>query len=169
METVESQTSIDGALHGDTSLKSLYSMMRTTMNSSSANNGQFVLLSQIGVNTNAASEALSDDNVSLTLDENKLKQVLANNGDSVKELLIGDNGLLKKMKSTVDGALYSGGYFSTKESSLKDDVTNMNEKIAKRQESIDTYKARLEARFAAMEQVISKLNTNYSSLTAYGA
>lgn len=164
MLMVDEKTGVEGDLHGETSLKSIYNTLRSTMNSNNVNDGSFSLLSQIGITTAEASAALSDDNVSLTLNEDKLKEVLANNGDSVKELLIGDTGIITQIKSNVDNALFSGGYFSTKEASIKTEVSNMNKKITKRQESVDTYKARLENKFSAMEQVISKLNTNYSSL-----
>lgn len=165
MANVDKQTGVNGELHGETSLKSVYNILRNTMNSASANDGAFSLLSQIGISTSEASNALEEDTVSLTLDEDKLKEVLANNGDSVKELLIGNNGFLTKIKDSVDNTLYASGYFASKESSLKTEVTNMNKKITKRQENVDTYKARLETKFAAMEQVISKLNNNFSSLT----
>lgn len=164
MSTIDKETSLEGSLHGESTLKSIYSMLRNTMNSSTSNDGAFTLLSQIGISTGEASAALAEDTVSLKLDENKLKEVLANNGDSVKEILIGQNGIINQIKNHVDSALFSGGYFSTKEASVKTEISNMNEKISKRQESVDTYKARLENKFAAMEQVISKLNTNYSSL-----
>lgn len=164
MTSVEKLTSVDGELHGESTLKGAYTSLRNIMNSASVNDGAFSLLSQIGICTPDASNALETNTVSLELDEDKLKEVLAHNGDSVKELLIGDNGFLTKIKDNVDSALYSGGYFASKEASLKSEVSTMNKKITKRQESVDTYKARLETKFAAMEQVISKLNNNYNSL-----
>ena len=164
MSTVDKNTSVEGALHGETALKMVYSNMRNSVNSASVNDGMYSLLSQIGISTAAASTAMEDDTVSLTLDEDKLKSVLANNGDSVKELLIGDNGIFANLKSTVDNALYSGGYFKTKESSMNIEVENMQKKITRRQESVASYQARLESKFSAMETVISKLNSNYTSL-----
>ena len=164
MSSVDKLTGVEGELHGESTLKGVYTSLRSIMNSASVNDGAFSLLSQIGINTPDASNALETDTVSLELDEEKLKEVLAHNGDSVKELLIGNNGFLTKIKDNVDSALYSSGYFASKEASLKSEISTMNKKITKRQETVDTYKARLETKFAAMEQVISKLNNNYNSL-----
>jgi len=164
MSTLEEQTGINGELHGETTLKSIGSTLRSIANSNSTNDGMYTLLSQIGISTAEASNALSDDTISLTLDEDKLKEVIANNSDSVKSLLIGANGIITKIKDSVDNTLFSSGYFATKETSLKTEVKTMNERITKRQASVDTYKARLETKFAAMETVISKLNASYSSL-----
>ena len=164
MSEIDTLTGLTGELHGETSLKSIYSSLRNTMNSAIETDGAFSLLSQIGISTEAASSAMADDTVSLTLDEDALIEALANNEDSVKELLLGKNGIINTLKTTVDNTLYSGGYFSTKESSLNSQISNMQDRITKKQESVDTYQARLEAKFAAMENTISQLNANYSSL-----
>ena len=164
MSEIDSLTSLTGELRGETTLKSIYSSLRNTMNSAIETDGAYSLLSQIGISTTAASSAMADDTVSLTLDEDALLEALANNQDSVKELLLGTNGIISTLKTTVDNTLYSGGYFTTKETSLTTQVSNMQDKITKKQESVDTYQARLESQFAAMENVIAQLNANYSSL-----
>lgn len=164
MSEIDSLTSLTGELHGETTLKSIYSSLRNTMNSAIETDGAYSLLSQIGISTTAASSAMADDTVSLTLDEDALLEALANNQDSVKELLLGTNGIISTLKTTVDNTLYSDGYFTTKETSLTTQVSNMQDKITKKQESVDTYQARLESQFAAMENVIAQLNANYSSL-----
>ena len=164
MSEIDSLTAIDGDLHGETTLESIYSSLRNTMNSAIGGDNAFKLMSQIGISTEAASSAMADDTVSLTLDADALSEALAENSDAVKELLIGTNGIFKTLKSTVDNALYSGGYFSTKETSINTQISNMQDKVTRKQESVDTYQARLEAKFAAMEATISQLNANYSSL-----
>lgn len=165
MSTIDTSTGVDGILHGETTLKSFYSSIRGIANGANANSGKYSLLSQIGISTTEASSAMASDTVSLELDTDKLAEVLAHNTDSVKELLIGDNGVLTKIKDTIDNSLRSTGYFSTKSKSLSSEVRAMNEKIAKRQAEVDSYKARLENKFAAMENTISMLNSNYNSLT----
>ncbi len=166
MALIDKETGVGGTLHGETSLKAFYSSIRNTANGANANDGKYTLLSQIGIKTAEASSAMADDTVSLELDVDKLSEVLANNGDSIKELLIGDNGVITKIKDTVDNALRSTGYFATKSKSLSEEVSRMNEKIAKRQSEVDSYKARLETKFAAMENTISMLNSNYNSLAS---
>ena len=164
MSEIDTATAQSGDLHGETTLNTIYTTLRNTMNSAIQTDGDFSLLSQIGISTEEASSALASDTVSLTLDADELAEALAENSDSVKELLLGTNGIFKSLKSTVDNVLYSGGYFSTKESSLSTQVSNMQDRITRKQESVDTYQARLEAKFAAMETTISQLNANYSSL-----
>ncbi len=164
MSGIDTATAISGDLHGETTLKSIYTNLRNTMNSSISGDNEYNLLSQIGISTEAASSALASDTVSLSLDEDALAEALATNSDAVKNLLVGTNGIFSSLKKTVDSALYSGGYFSTKESSLSTQVSNMQDKINKTQESVDTYQARLEAKFAAMENTISQLQANYGSL-----
>ncbi len=164
MSEIDTDTAIGADLHGETTLNAIYSSMRNIMNSSTDIDNIYTLLSQIGISTGDASSTLASDTVSLSLDEDTLAEALATNSDAVKALLVGTNGILSSLKTVVDNALYTGGYFSTKESSLSNQISNMESKIEKRQASVDSYQARLEAKFAAMELVISQLNANYSSL-----
>ena len=165
MSTVDANTGVGSVLHDETSLKAFYSSIRSIANGANVNDGKFTLLSQIGISTTDASSAMPDDTCSLEIDLDKLAEVVAHNTDSVKELLIGSDGIITKIKETIDGALNSTGYFTTRSKALSTEVTNMNEKIAKRQAEIDTYKNRLEAKFAAMESTISHLNSNFNSLS----
>ncbi len=163
---VEEVTASGADLHGETSLTSLRNTLRNYANSSNTTNGGlYKLLSDIGISTSAADgNNLSTDTYTLSLDEDKFLQALQENPDSVKSILAGENGVLSMMESAVEQSLSATtGYFDVKTSTLDSDISRMEEKITKQNNSIDAYKTRLENQFYQMEMAIAQMQQNYSS------
>ena len=163
---VEEVTASGADLHGETSLTSLRNTLRSYANSSNTTNGGlYKLLSDIGISTSAADgNNLSTDTYTLSLDEDKFLQALQENPDSVKSILAGENGVLSMMESAVEQSLSATtGYFDVKTSTLDSDISRMEEKITKQNNSIDAYKTRLENQFYQMEMAIAQMQQNYSS------
>ena len=91
-------------------------------------------------------------------------KALEENPESVKSILTGDGGVLSMMESAVEQSLKSvTGFFDIKTSTLDSNIKKMNERITKKNTSIETYKAQLEKKFSAMETMIAKMQQNYSS------
>lgn len=151
----------------ETTLTSFKNTIRNYANgSNSSNGGAFHLLADIGISTGKADgQNVSTSNTNkLVFDESKFKEALANDPESVRSLLAGENGVLSMMEDSVEQTLTaSTGFFDVKEKTLNSDITKMETKIKKQNESVSNYKAQLEKKFNTMEQMIAKMQQNYSS------
>lgn len=163
---VEEVTASGADLHGESSLTSLTRTLKSyATGSNGTNGGIFKLLSDIGISTAAADgNNLSTDTYELSLDTEKFKKALEENPESVKALLTGDSGVLSMMENAVEQSLSATtGYFDIKTSTLDSDINSMEEKITKKNSSIETYKTQLENKFYQMEMTIAQMQQNYSS------
>ena len=163
---IDTVTANGADLHGESSLTSLKNTIRgyaTSKNDS--NGGIFNLLADIGISTGSADASnLNADTNSLQFDENKFLKALEENPDSVKALLTGENSVLGMMEDAVEQSLKATvGFFDVKTSTLDSNIKKINEKVTKQNKSIETYKAQLEKKFQAMENMIASMQQNYSS------
>ena len=166
MTKVDEVTAQGADLHGETSLTSLKSTLRTyAMSSNKTNGGAYKLLSEIGISTGeASSNNLSTDTSSLKLDEEKFLKALEEDPSSVESILAGENGVLTMMENTVEQSLKAAvGFFDVKQSTLDSDITDMEKKITKQNSKIETYRAQLEKKFSNMELMIAQMQQNYSN------
>ena len=168
MDKLNELTTSGGDLYGDTTLNAIKRSMRQLMTSSTGNGDDlYTMLNQIGVSTASAGADLSADTSKLTVDESKLKQALEENSDAVKKLIMGtssnQDGIFSKLETILDNSLASNGYFSTTTSTIKKEITNINNKIDKQTLLIANYKSTLEAKFQAMESTISSMQSAYSN------
>ena len=103
----------------------------------------------------------------MTFDKDKFLKAYEADQDAVKALLIGSNsnkGVFSKVETLVESTLQSvSGYFATTESSYNKQITNLNSKITKANNEVERYKARLEAKFSAMDLLIAQMQQQYSS------
>lgn len=163
---IDEVTASGADLQRETSLTSFKSTIRNYANgSNTTNGGAFRLLADIGISTGKADgNNISDNTNTLVLDETKLKEALANDPESVRSILAGENGILSMMEDAVEQTLSaSTGFFDVKEKTLNSDISKMEAKIKKQTESVTKYRAQLEKKFNAMEQMIAKMQQNYSS------
>ena len=166
IDQIDTVTASGATLHGESSLTSLKNTVRSYANGSNdSNGGIYKLLSEIGISTSSAdSNNLSSDTNSLSFDESKLLKALEENPESVKALLSGENGIFAMIEDTVEQSLKSvSGYFDIKTSTIDSNIKKVNEKITKKNASITTYKAQLEKKFQAMENMIASMQQNYQS------
>ena len=63
---------------------------------------------------------------------------------------------------------YTGGYFQTAEKSYSNQISKLTDKIKKAETSVERYRERLEAKFASMDLLISKIQNQYSSFLSGG-
>lgn len=164
---IDEVTANGADLQRETTLTSFKNTIRTYANgSNTTNGGAFKLLANIGISTGEADgQNISSDNTNtLVLDETKFKEALAKDPESVRSLLSGENGIFSMMESAVEQTLSaSNGYFDVKEKTLNSDISKMENKITKQTTSVTNYKAQLEKKFNAMEQMIAQMQQNYSS------
>ncbi|MBR2525850.1 flagellar filament capping protein FliD [bacterium] len=170
IETIDSKTSKGEALYGDTSLTSLRNNLRNSaMNVNQSS--ELKLLANIGITTGSASNSTDTSNVNkLQLDEEKFKEMLNENPDAVKALLLGDNkgnnnsgGILNKLEKITEDSLDAAkGYFENKSKSYSAQVNSIKTSITNTQLRVDAYRERLQKQFNAMEQAIASMQQNYS-------
>ena len=164
---IDEVTANGADLQRETNLTSFKNTIRTYANgSNTSNGGAFKLLADIGISTGKADgNNISADNTNtLVLDEAKLKEALAKDPESVRSLLAGENGVLSMMEDSVGQTLSaSTRFFDVKEKTLNSDIQKMETKIKKQTDSVAKYRAQLEKKFNAMEQMIAKMQQNYSS------
>ena len=167
LSNISDVTASGADLHGETALTSMRNTLRTYAGgSNTSNGGAFKLLAEVGISTGSAeSGSVSTTNLdSLQFDESKFLEALENDPESVKALLTGENSIFGMMESTVEQSLQSTtGYFDIKSKTIDKNISNTNEKITRQNSNITTYRAQLEARFKAMEQMIASMQQNYSS------
>lgn len=168
-------TSEAGDLHSENSLVSIRNRLRTMITSSVSSTGVYKSLSDIGITSGAPGMDVSADTTSLVIDENKFYEAFAANPAAVKALLIGDStaaagspartGLMQQLQDGLDSALdYSNGYFSARTTSLTSEINNLSNKIARKEDSLAAYQAKLTKEFNYMDQMISELNTQFSQM-----
>lgn len=167
LSKIDEVTANGADLQRETSLTSFKNTMRTFANgSNTTNGGAYKLLAELGISTGSADgNNISTDNTNtLVFDETKFKEALANDSESVRSILGGENGIFSMMESSVEQMLSaSNGFFDVKEKTLNSNITTMETKISKQETSVANYKAQLEKKFNAMEQMIAQMQQNYSS------
>lgn len=166
LDMVDEQTATGATLDGESSLESLRRSVRSNASAKQSGAGEYSLLAQIGISTGEASTDLSKLTDHLELDEKKLKEALEKDPEGVKALLVGgknNTGILTNMEDTVDESLKSTGYFTTRNNSLDRENTNLKSSATSEYTRVEAYQARLQAQFQAMETIISKMQSAYSS------
>lgn len=166
LDLVDEQTASGATLSGESSLESLRRSVRTSASAKQSGAGEYSLLAQIGISTGKASTDLSKLTDHLELDEAKLIKALEEDPESVKALLVGgenNKGILTNMEDIVDESLKSTGYFTTRNNSLDRENTNIKSSASAENTKVEAYQARLQAQFQAMENMISKMQSAYSS------
>ncbi len=171
IEKIDTVTATGAELHGESSLTSLKNTVRNFANgANNTNGGVYNLLSEIGITTASAdANNLNADTNALSFDKDKLLAALAENPDSVKSLLTNENGIFGMMENTIEQSLKaSSGFFDIKTATLDSNIKKTQERITKKNSSISTYKAQLEKKFQAMENMIATMQQNYQSFTSGG-
>ena len=161
-----------GDLHTDTALRGLKNQLVLAMTGKGTTTAnQFRNLSGIGISTQSASSELTDDVYSLFLDPEKFERSLNISEDDVKALLVGTEanpGVLTRVETIVENMLTQGGYFQTKTNTLNREVQNLDKKIERATNQVNSYKAMLEKKFSNMELLYSNMQQSYNSLFSGG-
>ena len=139
------------------------------MTGSIANTGSFRNLASVGISLSAATSGnIRTDNINtLKFDKDKFTNAFGSDLSSLKSLLVGTDekqGILTQVENVLEQALGGvTGYFASAEKSYTNKISKLDDKISKTNKAADRYKARLEAKFKAMDMIISKVQNQYSS------
>lgn len=146
------ETQEAGLLTGDSTVRSIETQLRRTItNVVEGLDSNFSSLASLGITTQRDG--------TLKLDSTKLDSALTTNFDDVANLLGGEDGIAKKLDSTLNNFLKTGGLISTRnETFLKQlkDIDSQRERLELRMTS---YEERLRAQYAAMDAIVANLNS----------
>lgn len=152
----DSSTRIAGPLMGDSSVRTAMQQVRGVLGSS-ATGGDFTLLTQLGVTTQADG--------SLKLDSGKLSAALQSDPQGVKSLFAGTDGYAVRLSVLLDGVLGSGGRLEAGTKGIQarlDDISDRRDALDLR---MDAVQRRYMAQFTALDSLLGQLSTTSSYLS----
>ncbi|HBU6574683.1 TPA: flagellar filament capping protein FliD [Citrobacter amalonaticus] len=155
----EEQSTSNGALLGDSTVRTIQTGIRGQF-SSSANDGKFQTLSQMGITQDGTTGKLK-------IDDEKLKKALTFNSVDVQQLLVGDGketGITTKVASLVKGYLADDGIIDSAQDSINATLKKLTKQYLSVSASIDDTIARYKAQFTQLDTMMSKLNNTSSYL-----
>lgn len=168
-EQIKEATAQDGYLEMDINLRGLQSELRNMLSSFVSDNGSFGMLSQIGISTGEAGLSVDDSATTLKFDEEAFDEAWAKDSTSVKNLISGGstgnkNGIFDKMVEKVNNTLdVTTGMFAVKSESLSRLISTQEDRITRAYESLDSYESQLTKQFQYMDEMIAKLQQQYSA------
>lgn len=154
------QDTSNGALLGDSTLRSIQSQMKNML-TNTASTSTFKSLAQIGITTDPTSGKLITD-------QTKLDAALAKDPDGIKAMFIGDGkttGITTKLATNLTSWLSSTGVIQAAKDGVSKTLNALTEQYNKVSDNIDATIARLKTQFTALDVMISKLNSTSSYLT----
>lgn len=166
LDKTDSATATGAALNGDSALNSMRNSIRRMATSKDVGaDDKYSILASIGLSTGKATNDVAELSDHLQFDEKKFLEAFADDPEAVKKLLIGgenNEGVLNKVYNTVDQALSSKGYFTTRHNSIDKQISSYDKRIQAETTKMQEYQARLQKQFSAMEDMIANFKSAYS-------
>ena len=169
MTNVDEAISAQGDLKDQTSLKMIRNQLRSLMTSSLLGASTFKNLDAIGISVDKATGSnISTTNLThLTFDKDKFNSAFNSDALAVKSLLVGNDtfsGVFTKIEDIVESTLVGvSGYFDSQNNAYTKQIQQINERITKETQAAKRYQEQLEAKFSAMDLLISQMQQQYSS------
>ncbi|MGQ0528869.1 MAG: flagellar filament capping protein FliD [Panacagrimonas sp.] len=146
-----------GPLMGDASVRGALSQIRGILSGSSTSGGDFQVLSQLGITTQADG--------TLKVDSAKLDAAIASDAQGVKSLFSGSDGFATQLSEVLSGVLGTGGRLEAGTQGLQSRLDN----LADQRDRLDLRMAAVERRyrqqFTALDTLLGQLQTTSSYLT----
>jgi flagellar hook-associated protein 2 len=159
-----------GALAGDSALIFFRNNLRRTLADRTTDPpSPYQSLSSIGISTGAVT-GTSSFGTSLVLDATKLNTALETNPDAVRELMIGTNGIMTRVKSLIDSAVKDApqdtedGLFPARTSSSLRRIDQLNRTIERAEARLLKKEELLRRQYTAMESAISRFRSQGNAL-----
>lgn len=156
----DSQSSSNGALLGDSTLRTIQTQLQGMLNNT-ASSSNFKTLAQIGVTTDPISGKL-------TLDDSKLESALTSDAAGVKEMIIGDGkttGITTKIATNLTSWLSSSGIVQSASDGVSKTLNSLTKQYNSTSQRIDAMIARYKEQFTQLDITMSKLNSTSDYLT----
>ena len=154
----DSATGTSGLFTGDSSISSLEMGIRRVLNDSvDGASSDLNALSLIGVSTNR--------NGTISLDSEKLSDNINNRLSDMEALFSSSDGVATQLDALLETHLQSGGTFDTRKQSLDSTLREIDDQRADLNFRIDTIEQRYRSQFAALDILVSQLNSTGNFLT----
>jgi flagellar hook-associated protein 2 len=159
-QQVDSKT---GALAGDNAMIRFRNNLRQQVTDLVANS-DLISLASVGITTGKVGME-GDAPKKLQFDKNAFIDKLNQDPEAVRDLFLGNTttnitGVMQKLKTTTDGSLDSvNGFFAARDEAINNQIKDLNKSIARALESLDKKEEQLKRQFAAMEEAISKMQS----------
>ena len=170
IKNVDKEIAKGGSLDDQFTLKLVRNQIRNMMTGSIITPGVYKNLNSIGITVEKASaNNIATDNVdTLYFDKDQFIKAFDADRDSLQGLLIGvsetDFGIFGELDRTLEKNItFSGGYFQSAENSYNKQISRLTDKIKKAESAVEKYRERLERKFSVMDNLISKIQNQYSS------
>ena len=156
--SLNSATGRQGALAGDSTVRTAISRLRNALTSVRGGDGSIRSLSDLGVRF--------QKDGSLSLDESKLTNALSQDPEAVQKLFLKvHDGVGKRVPDAVDSLIDSvDGAITARQNGLTANLASLDKKIAREEQRISKYQEQLTAQFTALEKLVSQLNQQSSFL-----
>ncbi|GIO23877.1 flagellar filament capping protein FliD [Oceanobacillus sp. J11TS1] len=161
-----------GMLKGETALTSGLANMRSSWYSTVKNDGQFASLTEIGISTSPDYM----DGGKLIIDEDKLREVVANDPESVQKLFSNNTkddgrGLINRLEDAVEGTIAQVNQRAGRATDVSLDsyalgkrMKEINERITNFERRLGQVESRYWKQFSEMERAISMMNEQSNML-----
>jgi flagellar hook-associated protein 2 len=158
---IDEQGGEEGVLRGDSTVRSLVAKIRTDI-TSRLSEGPITMLYQVGIRQTAGGD--------LSFDTSVFQQELSGDYAAVRDLFIsstGHEGTVAKLGESLDAVLDTvDGVFKLRSDAIDDRMESIDDTIARYEMSVDSYEKTLNARFTAMETLLSTLQAQSGYLSA---
>lgn len=163
-----SNSSVDGALAGDSIFRSLTSSLRSiVLGSSSSATSSISNLSDMGISVSRSGE--------LEVDDGKLDSALANNYADVVQMFSANSddqaassdavaGLAGDISKLISNATGSDSYLVSQQDTLANANSNRQEELSDLAERMERVEERYNRQFLAMQQIIDQMNSTRDSM-----
>jgi flagellar hook-associated protein 2 len=155
---INSDSGVVGPLAGDSIVRTLTSQVRNILSQTIDAKGGVNSLASLGMTTNR--EGL------LEVNESVLANQVNNNFDDVRELFVGNGGIMKQLGDALSAYAGGGGSIQAKINGYKTTLSRLDEEKAKFEERMESLEARLYTQFNAMDLLVGQLNSTGSYLQA---
>lgn len=170
VESGDDQSSSNGALLGDNTVRTVQTRL-ASMLASAQGSGSISILSQLGITTNTTKTS-SGTVGTLSLDEDKLKTALTSNPQAVSEFFIGDGektGLATTMSSKLTDMLSTTtgkeGIIQIAKNGVQSTISDLSDRYDRMEATIESTMARYKTQFTNLSTLINTLNNTSSYLT----
>lgn len=158
LTSYDPSTQIAGALNGDSTVASIKQQMRETIFST-------VSGAKNGLNSMALLGITANNDGTISLDNSKLNNAISSNYQDLTNLFSGSTGIATRMNSLLTSSLGSSGSIKLRQNSFQkqlNDISTQEDQLNKR---MSVEKASLQAQYAALDTLISQMNSTSSYLT----
>ena len=165
----DSQSTSNGALVGDGTVRSIQSQLRSQL--TNAETGSYAIMAQLGISQDPT---IGSDGATgkLKIDDAKLTKALTDNPAGVKAYFVGDEkttGFATRLDKTLTNMLSTSttnmGAIKNATDSINSTIKTLDKSYDNMSNSIDATMARYKAQFTSLDTLINKLNNTASYLT----